>query len=99
VHYCTAKGGLIQLTRTVALELAPHRITVNAVGPALVITDATRERLADPEALAAELRLHLLGRFSEPRDVAAGVVFFCLPEAELFTGQVLLADAGHTLVR
>ena len=99
VHYCTAKGGLIQLTRTMALELALQRITVNAVGPALVITDATRERLDDPEALAAELGRHLLGRFAEPRDVAAGVVFFCLPEAEFYTGQILLADGGHTLVR
>ncbi len=99
VHYCTAKGGLIQLTRTMALELAPYRITVNAVGPTTVVTDATRNRLATPEAMEAELRLHPLGRLATPADVAAGVVFFCLPEAEFYTGQFLLAEGGNTLVR
>ena len=99
VHYCTAKGGLIQLTRTMALELAPHRITVNAVGPTTVVTDATSGRLNTPEAMADELAMHPLGRLARPRDVAAAVVFFCLPEAEFFTGQLLLAEGGNTLVR
>ncbi|MGQ9554638.1 MAG: SDR family NAD(P)-dependent oxidoreductase [Anaerolineae bacterium] len=99
VHYCTAKGGLIQLTRTMALELAPHRITVNAVGPTTVITDATSGRLRAPEAMAAELAMHPLGRLAEASDVAAGVVFFCLPETGFYTGQLLLAEGGNTLVR
>jgi 3-oxoacyl-[acyl-carrier protein] reductase len=99
VHYCTAKGGLIQLTRTMALELAPHRITVNAVGPCTVITDATRGRLETPEAMQAELAAIPLGRLATPDDVASGVVFFCLPETEFYTGQIILAEGGHTLVR
>jgi NAD(P)-dependent dehydrogenase (short-subunit alcohol dehydrogenase family) len=99
VHYCTAKGGLIQLTRTMALELAPHRITVNAVGPTTVVTDATRDRLNTQEAVLAELQMHPLGRLGEPADVAAGVIFFCLPETGFYTGQLLLAEGGNTLVR
>ncbi len=99
VHYCTAKGGLIQLTRTMALELAPHGITVNAVGPTSIVTDATRDRLSTPEAISAELAMHPLGRLGTPEDVAAGVIFFCLPEAAYYTGQLLLAEGGNTLVR
>ncbi|NPV07387.1 MAG: 3-oxoacyl-ACP reductase FabG [Anaerolineae bacterium] len=99
VHYCTAKGGLIQLTRTMALELAPHRITVNAVGPTTIETDATRDRLSSQEAMLTELRMHPLGRLGQPEDVAAGVVFFCLPETGFYTGQLLLAEGGNTLVR
>ncbi|MHB0876312.1 MAG: SDR family NAD(P)-dependent oxidoreductase [Anaerolineae bacterium] len=99
VHYCTAKGGLIQLTRTMALELAPFGITVNAVGPTLVKTDATASRLDSEEAVREQIAMHPLGRLGEPEDVAAGVVFFCLPETEFYTGQVLLAEGGHTLIR
>lgn len=99
VHYCTAKGGLIQLTRTMALELAPYGITVNAVGPTLVKTDATAARLDTDEAVRAQIAQHPLGRLGEPEDVAAGVVFFSLPETEFYTGQILLAEGGHTLVR
>lgn len=99
VHYCTAKGGLIQLTRCMALELARYGITVNAVGPTTILTDATRDRLSTREAVEAELKMHPLGRLGQPEDVAAGVVFFCLPETAFYTGQLLLAEGGNTLVR
>ncbi len=95
VAYSAAKGAVVNLTRSLALELAPHDITVNAVGPSLVETDLTRERLrADPAFRAEEVARTPLGRLGTPEDVAAAVVFFASPAAGFITGQTLIVDGG-----
>lgn len=95
VAYSAAKGGLVNLTRSLALELAPHGITVNAVGPSLVETDLTRERMRSlPGYRDEEVARTPLGRLGTPEDVAAAVVFFCSPGASFITGQTLLVDGG-----
>jgi NAD(P)-dependent dehydrogenase (short-subunit alcohol dehydrogenase family) len=95
VAYSAAKGAVVNLTRSLALELAPHGITVNAVGPSLVETDLTRERMrANPGFRAEEVARTPLGRLGTPEDVAGAVVFFASPAAGFITGQTLLVDGG-----
>jgi NAD(P)-dependent dehydrogenase (short-subunit alcohol dehydrogenase family) len=95
VAYSAAKGGVVNVTRSFALELAPHGITVNAVGPSAIETDLTRERFrADPGFKAEEIARTPLGRLGTPEDVAAAVVFFASDAASFVTGQTLLVDGG-----
>ena len=90
--YAAAKAGLIGLTRSLALELAPSGIRVNCVAPGCVETDMVR-------ALGAETREMLveetpLGRLGRPEDVAEAVLFLVSDRASFITGQVLTADGG-----
>jgi NAD(P)-dependent dehydrogenase (short-subunit alcohol dehydrogenase family) len=95
VAYSAAKGAVVNLTRSLALELAPHAITVNAVGPSLVETDLTRDRMwKDPAYREEEVARTPLGRLCTSDDVAAAVVFFASPAAGFITGQTLLVDGG-----
>ncbi len=95
VAYSAAKGAVVNVTRSLALELAPHAITVNSVGPSVVETDLTRERMRRvPGYRDEELARTPLGRFATPEDVAAAVVFFASPAAAFVTGQTLLVDGG-----
>ena len=95
IAYSAAKGGVVNLTRSLALELGPHGITVNAVGPSLIETDMTRERMRSiPGYREEELAQSPLGRLGTPEDVAAAVVFLASPAAGYITGQTLLVDGG-----
>jgi NAD(P)-dependent dehydrogenase (short-subunit alcohol dehydrogenase family) len=95
VAYSAAKGAVVNVTRSLALELAPHGITVNAVGPSLVETDLTRERMRKTPAFREEeVARTPLGRLGTPEDVAGAVVFFASPAASFITGQTLLVDGG-----
>ncbi|MCS7217148.1 MAG: SDR family oxidoreductase [Candidatus Bipolaricaulota bacterium] len=92
VHYAAAKAGLLGLTKSFALALAPHGITVNAVCPGFVDTDINREQLRarGPEIL----RQIPLGRVAQPEEVAALIAFLCSEEAGYITGATLSINGG-----
>jgi 7-alpha-hydroxysteroid dehydrogenase len=95
--YSAANMGMISLTRTLAVELAPRRITVNCVAPGVVVTDMLTETL-HVSAEAAERALVAgipLGRTGTPEDCAAAAVFFASPAAGWITGQYLDVAGGQ----
>src|SRR5690606_8076932 len=74
-HYNASKFGVVGLTITMALELAPHNIRVNSVCPGLIKTPLTRSTYTDPEAAAEYLTKIPMNRFGEPEEVAAAVAY------------------------
>ena len=93
-HYTSSKGGLIMLTKSMALDLAPHGIRVNAIGPGVIETRMTERSLADPERRAMLLSKIPLGRVGQPRDVANAALFLASDEASYITGTTLYVDGG-----
>jgi len=96
VHYVASKGGVLSLTRAMALELAPHRIRVNAIAPGL--TDTAQPRYGSSEAEIAETALSIpLGRMAQPLEVARAAVFLASENAGFVTGQTLHVNGGSYL--
>jgi glucose 1-dehydrogenase len=94
VPYCCAKGGMRMLARTICLELAPHNITVNNIGPGAVHTPIDRDVEADPEkmkALLAEIPLH---RMAQPEEVAKLALYLASDAAAYVTGATYFIDGG-----
>jgi glucose 1-dehydrogenase len=90
--YGAAKGGLKTLTRTLALELAPDRIAVNAVAPGLIETPMTEDKLAERRG---ELERHIpWGRAGRPEEVARLILYLASDEADYVTGQAFVIDGG-----
>jgi 2-deoxy-D-gluconate 3-dehydrogenase len=96
--YCSSKAGVVNLTRVLALEWAPHGITVNAVGPTFILTPLTQSTFDDPALREDLLKRIPLGRVGKPEDVVGAVVFLASPAADLITGHTLLVDGGWTAV-
>lgn len=96
--YNASKAGLIQLSRSLALELGPKRIRVNAVLPAVVDTPMYRGRYptkaAYEKSLPAIGKIHPIGRIGEPEDVARAILFLLTPASSWITGVSLPVDGG-----
>ncbi len=93
-HYTSSKGGLVMLTKSMALDLAPHGIRVNAVGPGVIETRMTERSLSDPRRRAMLLSKVPLGRVGQPREVANAALFLASDEASYITGTTLYVDGG-----
>jgi NAD(P)-dependent dehydrogenase (short-subunit alcohol dehydrogenase family) len=98
--YATSKAAIVQLTRCAAAELGPHDINVNAIAPGITATAMTRV-LGNAEALdrvASSGPLeNLFHRVSQPEDVAAAILFLCLPGSRQITGQTIHTSAGAVI--
>jgi NAD(P)-dependent dehydrogenase (short-subunit alcohol dehydrogenase family) len=99
VHYSASKAGLIQITKNMALELAPHGIRVNAVAPGLIMTDRVRENSTGEgaEEHAAKLNRVPAAREGTPEEVVDAVRWLLSPAAAYCVGSVLTLDGGYTL--
>ena len=95
VPYCVAKGGLDQLTKVMALSLAPHGIRVNAIGPGSIMTDILKAVATDREAKRRILARTPLGRIGEADEIASIAVFLACADSSYITGHTIYADGGR----
>jgi NAD(P)-dependent dehydrogenase (short-subunit alcohol dehydrogenase family) len=93
--YQASKGGVVNLTRALALEWASDNIRVNAVAPTYVRTDFTMPIFSNPDVLKTVMAHTPLGRFPEPEDVAAAILFLASNAARCITGVILPVDSGY----
>ncbi|MGI9335548.1 MAG: SDR family NAD(P)-dependent oxidoreductase [Gammaproteobacteria bacterium] len=96
VHYVASKAGVVGFTRALALELAPHRIRVNAIAPGLTDTAQPRYGMTEEELQSAGRGLPL-GRLATPEDIAALAVYLAADESEQVTGQTMHVNGGQHL--
>ncbi len=94
--YCSTKGAIIQLVRTLGVEWATYGITVNSVAPTFVETNLTRTRLQNPEFRAFVLGKIPVGRLALPEEVSAAVAFLASEEAAMVNCATLPVDGGWT---
>lgn len=93
--YQASKGGVVNLTRALALEWAADDIRVNAVAPSFVRTDLTVPIFSNPDVLKSVMAHTPLGRLPEVEDVAAAILFLCSNAARCITGVILPVDSGY----
>jgi len=93
--YVVSKGGVAQLTKAMALALAPYGIRVNAIGPGSIMTGLLEAVMEDSEGRRRVLSRTPLGRIGEPREIAAVAAFLASDDASYITGETIYADGGR----
>ncbi|HLG86798.1 MAG TPA: SDR family oxidoreductase [Alphaproteobacteria bacterium] len=94
--YIATKMAINGFVRSVAIELAPHKITVNEIGPGITVTEMSGDHLSS-DTLEKARRLVPLGRLGSPEDVAKGMLFLASDDGSYITGHTLVIDGGGTL--
>lgn len=92
--YCAAKGGIINMTRQMAFDLAPKKINVNAIGPGPTDTPLMRPDLDKPERARLYLDRTPYGRVAQPEEIAAAAAYLASDEADFVNGHTLFVDGG-----
>lgn len=95
--YCASKGGVIQLTRALAVEWAKHHITVNAIAPGTMETEITAKMMEDPKVRKALEGKVPMGRIGQPSDLAGTVIFLSASGSDYVTGQTIFVDGGFSV--
>ncbi len=95
--YAASKGGLVMLTRQLAVEWGPQGIRVNGVAPTVTMTPMAEMAWADPTRREAMRKKIPVGRFVDPSDVANAVVYLASPAADMINGVTLPVDGGYTI--
>ncbi len=95
--YVASKGGLEAMTKALAVELGPHGITVNAIGPGYVATEMNTALVEDPEFDSMVRSRTPVGRWGDPAEIAAAAVFLASDEAAYVNGQKLIVDGGMSV--
>lgn len=98
-HYCASKGGVIMLTKSMALDLAPFNVSVNAIAPGAIMTEKVQQALREQgiEDHATGVSKIPLARFGEVEEVAAAAVFLSSDEASYVQGATFVVDGGYLL--
>lgn len=94
-HYCASKAGVKLLTQGLAIDLAPHGIQVNAIGPGTIETDLNRATLAIPHERQVRLARIPMGRLGAPEDIPGAAVFLASDDSNYMTGQTIYVDGGR----
>jgi NAD(P)-dependent dehydrogenase (short-subunit alcohol dehydrogenase family) len=94
VHYVASKGGVVGLTRALAIELGPYNININAIAPGFTDTEASRS-IADVKKY--DVSRTPLSRLQQPKDLYGALIFLAGDESDFITGQTLLVDGGRVM--
>lgn len=97
VNYAASKGGVMMLMKSIAQEVAPHRIRVNSISPGAIRTPINTSAWSTPQALAKLLTLIPYGRIGEPEDIARAAVWLASDDSDYVHGTSLFVDGGMTL--
>jgi gluconate 5-dehydrogenase len=97
VPYTAAKGGIRQLTRGMAVELAPHNIQVNAIAPGYFATEMNRALIDNAEFNAWVCKRTPAGRWGQPDELAGTAVFLASSASNYITGQLIIVDGGMSV--
>lgn len=95
-HYSASKAGIMGFTRALALELAPFKITVNAVAPGAIKTPGSTRGITDPKQLQQTIQAIPEARMGKPTDIGETVAFLASDASEYITGQTIIVDGGYT---
>ena len=96
-NYCASKGGVLLFMKTIAQELAPHKVRVNSIGPGAVKTAINKPVWSDDNLREGVLNLIPQGRWGEPEDIARAAVWLASDQADYVNGTTLFVDGGMLL--
>lgn len=96
--YASSKGGVAQLTKSLAIAFGDDGIRVNAIAPGWIATPLSKDLREDPSRSAAITGRTVLKRWGDPREVASGALYLCSPAASFVTGTIFTIDGGYSVV-